>query len=474
MKDPELLRRYQQYAANFTVSNNDVMLWMDVGLGKTIVTLTALSYLFDTFTIRGALIVSTIKIIESVWDQEISEWSHVKHLTHSLIRSYKSSKKEKDVEKLEALSTPADIYLINYEQLPWLEKVLQTEYLDRKLPLPFDVVVFDEISKMKTSTSKRVKSFMDLHPHFTRHIGLTGTPASNGYIDLHGQYLVLDGGVRLGPNVTSYRDRYFIQNPYSRKYQPRRGASAAIRAQIADITLEMSREDYLELPPVQDVDYTVHLPEAVMQKYKEFEDEFFIELDTGKVEAFNSSSKSAKCRQLANGAVYTTDEMGNKTGEWAEFHQEKLDVLEEIISSLDGRSLLLCYEFIHDKERIAKRFPKTVFFDSGSNTSKVVNEWNAGRIKILAGHPLSMGHGLNLQFGGHHICWFGMTWNLEHYEQAIGRLDRPGQKETVFNHRIMAKDTIEKRVGMALSQKDATQAQLRLAIKDYRDSKRRN
>jgi SNF2 family DNA or RNA helicase len=472
LKSESDLYKYQRTAVQHILGLNGSMLWMDIGLGKTVVSLTAISNLLDSFKIRGALVVSTVKIVEAVWQQEVEEWEHTRHLRCSLVRGTPS-------ERMTALMDKAkDIYLINYEQLMWLQKTLQEHWIDKERLLPFDLIVFDEVSKMKNSTSKRAKAFKKMLPHFPYRIGLTGTPAANGYQDLHGQYLVVDGGVRLGPNISTFRDRWFIQNPYSYKYQPRTGAPKEIRKRIADITLEMNKADYLELPPFQDIDYNISLPPEVMQKYVKFEKEYFVSIGSDEVEAFNAAAKSTKCRQLANGAVYVTDaDTGKRTGEWSHFHDEKLDTLAEIIESLNGKPLLVCYQFIHDRERLQKCFPKAVFMDGKSDTADIVNRWNKGKIQLLMGHPKSMGHGLNLQYGGHHIAWFGLTWSGEEYWQAIGRLFRTGQKNTVMNHRIIAKGTIEHLVmSPVLKDKNATQEKMRYAVKVYRDQmiERRN
>lgn len=367
-------------------------------------------------------------------------------------------------ERREALLKPAEIYLINYEGIQWLEKILESLFPKN---LPFDIVVFDEISKMKHTTSKRSRAFYKILPHMRYRVGLTGTPASNGIIDLHGQYMVIDGGARLGPNITSYRERYFTYNPYSRKYRPMRGATSSIISKISDITIEMASEDYLQLPPLVDIDIKLKLSEPILKQYREFEKDFFTEINGDDLEVFSAGAKTAKCRQLANGAVYT-----NQPGEqraWTVFHDEKLDMLEELVNELNGKPLLVCYQFIHDKIRIKERFPDAVFIDN-DNVAPIIERWTKGKTRILVGHPMSMGHGLNLQYGGNHICWFGLTYNLEHYTQAIGRLLRNGQKHhTVFNHRLLAEGTVEDWLAKVISSKDITQDGIRRAVKAYQD-----
>lgn len=470
MRQATDLHEYQVQAINFVLQRPASMLWLDIGLGKTIVALTAVTHWLDTFKIRGCLVLGTVKIIETVWEQEVEEWSHTYWPKVSLIRGTPKQRRE-------AIRTRADIYLINYDQVQWLVNELEKSYLNGDKPLPFDAVIYDEVSKMKNATTKRGKAWRKILPHMKRRIGLTGTPASNGYKDLHGQYFALDGGKRLGINKTSYFDRWFITNPYSRKVTPRRGAPEAIRHEIADITLEMNRKDYLTLPDAIPHDVKITLTEDVMKQYKEFENDFFLEWDGNELEAFSAGSKSIKCRQLANGAVYVMEEDKPETRHWVHFHDEKLDVLEELYEELkvSGKNLLVCYQFKHDAERIKKRFPKAVSLTDAPNASEVVNRWNTGQISLLLGHPASMGHGINLQKGGHHIAWFGVPWDLELYEQANGRLDRQGLTFPVFIHRIIARGTVEERIARELGVKGATQDSLRAAIKQYRNDKiRRN
>jgi len=439
-------------------------------LGKTIISLTAIERLLDQYKIGAALVLAPKKVVEAVWAQEALKWDHTKRLKFSVVIGTPR-------QRLQALMTPADIYLTNYEQIQWLlgkkatkrvaetKGVLNEHWLNRGLRLPFDMVVFDEVSKLKTSTSKRAKAFAKVLPHCTYRVGLTGTPASNGLIDLQGQFLMVDGGHRLGPNITSFRNRWFLQDAYAHKWIPRRGAMVEIQRLISDITLEMKSEDYLQLPPQVDQDIKIDLPPEVYKQYKKFEKDFFLSLDGGgEVEAFNAGAKSIKCRQLANGAVYVDEDRTR----WDLFHNAKIEAVQEILGDLDGKPLLVCYQFKHDKERLLKQFPDAVALDT-KNTAEKVEAWNRGEIRMMIGHPGSMGHGLNLQYGGNHILWFGLPWSLEHYLQAIGRLLRNGQKgETVINHRIIAKGTVEEAIVMALEMKGATQDSLREAVKQYR------
>lgn len=468
IKNKEIFLPFQRRATNYIVERNNSMCWIDMALGKTIIALTASDFLLDTLQCRGVLVISTVKIVEGVWPAEVEEWEHTRWMRTSLVRGTPK-------QRLDALLAPAEIYLTNYEQITWLTRVLKKHWIGRGLKLPFDIVIFDEVSKMKDATSHRTSNFMDILTHFKYRIGLTGTPATNGYIDLHGQYLVLDGGVRLGPSKSNYRKNYFIHNEYTRKYNLRRNAAAEIRARVSDITLQLSGKERMQLPPVRDTTIKLSLPDKLQKIYDKFMDDFFIQVNGRDVESLDSSARSMKCRQLANGAVFTTDE-GRRTDVWEEFHTEKLDALSELIDTLGGEPLLLYYNFRHDKERIAKRFPETVFLDSKSNVAEVIKLWSAGRIKILSGHYLSMAHGLNLQHGGHHLCHFGVPWDLEWYMQALARLARPGQKHhTVFNHRIVMRGTIETDVILdVLAMKGATQDDLRLKMEQLQNARIRN
>jgi SNF2 family DNA or RNA helicase len=454
---------------------------MGIGLGKTITALTAVERLLDQFKISGVLVMAPKKVIETVWEQEGKKWEHIQRLRFSEVTGTPK-------QRLKALEIQADVYLINYEQIEWLigryvnksyvtrkgvkkthsvfsKGVVFTHWLDLGKRLPFDMVIYDEISRLKASTSKRARAFTKVLPLFNYRVGLTGTPSANGLIDLHGQFLMVDGGHRLGPNITGYRTRWFMQNAYSMRWIPRRGAKESIAKEIADITLEMKTSDYIQLPPLIDQDIHIDLPKELKDQYKKFETEFFLELDSGgEVEAFNAGAKSMKCRQLANGAVY----VGEAGGPWEEFHSAKLDAVSDIVKDLEGKPLLVCYQFIHDKERLMARFPDAVALDQKDTIGKVLS-WNNGDIKMLIGHPGSMGHGLNLQYGGSHVLWFGLPWSLELYMQAIGRLLRNGQQgHAVINHRIITDGTIELAVLAALKYKDASQEDLRAAVKQYR------
>ena len=477
------LYKYQAQAVDHMIDNNGSMLWLDIGLGKTIVSLTAIEHLLDSYKITSALVLAPLKVVEAVWEQEAQKWEHTRRLKFSAVIGTPA-------QRIAALMQRADIYLINYENIDWLvgryinEKYIGRDgtaktrsvfspgflfkhWIDKEKRPPFDMVVFDEVSRMKTATSKRVRAFGKVLPHFTYRSGLTGTPASNGLQDLHGQYLMIDGGVRLGPNITSFRNRWLMQDAYSMKWVTRRGASEEVKNLISDITIEMKASDYLELPPLVNQDIKITMPDKVMEDYKKFEKAFFLAMDEGEVEAFNAGAKSVKCRQLASGSVY----VGEDSNEWVAFHDEKIEAVAELLDDLGDKPLFLLYQFRHEVERLLKRFPYAVCLDR-TDTAGKVESWNRGEIKLLIAHPMSSSHGLNLQYGGNHVLWFGLPWSLELYDQAIGRLARNGQKgEVVVNHRLIAANTIEVGITEALATKGKTQEDLRAAVKAYREAK---
>jgi SNF2 family DNA or RNA helicase len=455
MKAKDLLHRYQVRGVQHIKNNLACALWMDIGTGKTITSLTAIEDLMDAGEIYGALVVAPLRICQSVWMQEAKEWRHTTRLTFSLIHG-------KPQDRIAALRRKAFIYLVNYENLPWLSDKLVEKYLSRGKHLPFNMVIFDEVSKMSNSTSKRVKAFLRLLPYTMRRTGLTGTPATNGLTKLHGQYLTLDGGVRLGRYKTHFESRYFESDYMGYKLVPKPGAEEEIKNAIKDITYTVDAKDYLELPEKTVVDIPIELPDEARSTYDEMEEEFFTEIAGEEIEAFNAAAKSTKCLQICNGAVYT-----DKTGSFTEVHDSKLEALGDIIEEMAGRPLLVCYSFRSDAERIKRRF-KFAMDVREKPADEIVSAWNQGEIPLLIGHPASMGHGLNLQYGGHHIVWFGLPWDLELYDQAIGRLDRQGQKYPVFIHRLLAEDTMEDKVVKGvLAHKGNIQKALREAVKQY-------
>lgn len=448
------LHGYQRRSIDLIKSKSASSIWLGVGCGKSITALTAIEELMDECYVYGTLVVATKRICEAVWKQEAKSWYHTEHLTFSsIIGSPKA--------RMNALFKRSDIYLINYENLPWLVDKLKQHWLSKGKHLPFNMVVFDEISKMSNSKSIRTKQFCKILPYTTIRVGLTGTPATNGLVKLHGQYLVLDAGERLGVRKSEFESKYFESDYMGYKLTPRPGAEEHMRAKIQDMTYTVAAKDYLELPAMTIQDVVVPWNAKARKQYDEMETEFYTKLDDGDIEAFNQAAKSMKLLQMANGFVYT-DELQTTS----HIHNEKLDALEELVEELNGLPLLVCYSFKADAVRIKERFPNSVNVKDDS-ADVIVDKWNKGEIEMLIGHPASMGHGLNLQHGGHHLAWMGLTWDLEYYEQAIGRLNRQGQKMPVFVHRIIMDDSIDQVVIEALGNKGNVQEALKNAVKHH-------
>ena len=463
MLTPDLLHDYQKRAVNFQCSSPTTMLWLDMGLGKTPITLTSIAHLLACSFLRGVVIVAPIRVIRLVWRQEAMKWSHTKHLTFSMLTGTKD-------QRTRALLRPANIYLINYENLGWLAETLQTYFISKQRPLPFDGVVWDEISKCKNSTTARVKATRKILPHFKWATGLTGTPASNGYQDLHGQYLVVDRGQRLGTSKTAFRSRFYRKvGPH--KELPYEGAENEIKQLIGDITLEMSAEDYNKLPDLVVNDINIEMPENLRTMYDRMEREFFILLDSGKeVEMFNQAALTNKCLQFANGAMYPVAGMPL----WEPIHDLKLDALEEIIDEAQGQQVLCSYGYRSDAERIMKKFAhlRPINLTECKSESALVGamaRWTSGDCPLMIGHPASMGHGIDgLQKAGHTVVWYGLNWSLDLYDQMNARIRRQGQGAPVICHRILMLDTLDQAQALALTEKASTQAGLRNAVKQYR------
>ena len=463
MLTPNLLHDYQKRAVNHQCTRPHSMLWLDMGLGKTIVTLTSTAHLVGTGFLRGVVIVAPIRVIRLVWRQEAAKWEHTKHLRFSMMTGTRD-------QRTRALLRPADIWLINYENLGWMAEVLDTYFVSKDKPMPFNGVVWDEISKMKNSTTNRVKAVRKVLPAFDWTTGLTGTPASNGYKDLHGQFLVVDKGQRLGVSKTAFKTRFYKKaGPY--KEVPYPDTEETIKNLIGDITLEMSAEDYNKLPDLIVNNVEVEMPDEVRSKYEQMEREFFTVLDSGKeLEVFNSAALTNKCLQFSNGAVYPVAGMPL----WEPVHDAKLDALEEIIDEAQGSPVLCAYAYRSDAERIMQRFKSldpinlTECKSEGSLTAAMAR-WKSGQCALMIGHPASMGHGIDgLQHAGRTLVWFGLNWSLDLYEQFNARVRRQGQGASVVCHHIMCRDTLDQAQAIALNDKATTQAGLRAAVKQYR------
>jgi SNF2 family DNA or RNA helicase len=467
MLTPNLLHGYQKNAVNFQCTNPHTMIWMDLGLGKTATTLTSIAHLLATGFLKGVIIVAPIRVIRLVWRQEAVKWAHTKHLRFSMVTGTRD-------QRTRALLREADIYLINYENLKWMAETLDTYFVSKGKPLPFSGIVWDEISKMKNSATDRVKAVRRVLDHFQWTTGLTGTPASNGYKDLHGQYLVVDKGQRLGTSKTAFRTRFYKKaGPF--KEVPYDDTEETIKNLIGDITLEMSAADYNPLPDLIVNNIEVEMPDDLRAQYEQMEREFFTVLDSGKeIEVFNSAALTNKCLQFSNGAVYPIAGMQL----WEPVHDLKLDALEDIIDEAQGAPVLCAYAYRSDAERIMERFKalrpiNLTECKSEGALVEAMRRWTTGDCQLMIGHPASMGHGIDgLQKTGRIIVWYGLNWSLDLYDQMNARLRRQGQGAPVICHRIMTTDTLDQAQAIALDEKATTQQSLRTAVKRYRESKR--
>ena len=437
------LHEYQKYGVDFIINNPISALMLECGLGKTITTLTAVSDLmYDYFEISKALIIAPLRVALTVWKQECDKWEQLKYLRCSIAVGSVS-------ERQKAMQSDADVYIINRENVEWLVK---------NYPFDFDMVVIDELSSFKSHQSKRFRALRKVRPKFDRIVGLTGTPAPNGLMDLWAEINLLDMGERLGRYITRYRDEYFKPDKrngaivYS--YKPLPDAEERIYGKISDICVSMKAADYLEMPERVDNIVEVGMSDKETAMYKRLEKEMLLPFADGDIDAVNAASLSNKLLQLANGAVY------DENGKVKKIHSRKLDALEGLIEAANGKSVLVYYSYKHDRDRISERFDVSEIKDD-----KNISEWNAGKIQLAIAHPASCGHGLNLQSGGSTIIWFGLTWSLELYQQANARLYRQGQKNTVVIHHIITKGTVDEKVMTALKNKDIGQVSLMEAIK---------
>ena len=435
---------YQKYAIDYIKTHPVTALFLDMGLGKTVTTLTAIrDLMYDTFEIQRVLVVAPLRVARDTWPEEIRKWDHLKELTCSVVVGNM-------VERWRALQKEADIYIVNRENLAWL---YQNSRLD------FDMVVLDELSSFKNAQSKRFKAMKAMRPKVKRIVGLTGTPSGNGLMDLWAEFRLLDMGERLGKYISQYRSLYF--KPDKRNgmvvfsYKPLPGAEEVIYHQIADITVSMKANDYLEMPKLVSVAKEVTLSEKEKKRYDELKKSLVLELPGGEVTAANAASLTMKLSQMANGAIYTDDK------NVVSIHDRKLDALEDLVESANGQPVLVAYWFKHDKDRIQKRMEARELKESQDFA-----DWNARKIPVALIHPASAGHGLNLQQGGSILIWFGLTWSLELYQQTNARLWRQGQQSrTVIIQHIVAKGTIDERILKVLEHKDGTQAALIDAVK---------
>ena len=438
---------YQQYAIDFIKSHEEAAVLLDMGLGKTVITLTAVADLmFDSFSVSRVLVIAPLRVARDQWKAEKEKWDHLKALRISVAVGT-------EVERRMALTRDADIYVINRENVQWLVEKSGVKW-------KWDMLVVDELSSFKNPQSKRFKALMKVRGKIKRVVGLTGTPASNGLMDLFAEYRLLDKGQRLGRFITRYREEFFQPDKtnglvvYS--YKPRPFAEEEIYRRIEDITISMKSVDFLEMPEkvVNEVD--VHMSESEKKKYDELKKDLVVE----EITAANAASLCNKLSQMANGAVYTDD------GRTKVFHSRKLDALEDMIEAANGKPVMVVYWFKSDLKRIEERLEEKGITFERLNDSESIDRWNRGEIPVLLLSPASAAHGLNLQSGGSHIIWFGLTWSLELYQQTNGRLWRQGQKSrTVVISHIITKGTIDERILRVLQGKDATQEELIAAVK---------
>ena len=436
---------YQEYAIRYIETHPISALLIDMGLGKTSITLTAIrNLLFDSFEVCKGLVIAPLRVAKNTWTDEIKKWEHLSTLTYSLIVGNEN-------ERLSALNEKADIYIINRENVDWL--VNKSGY-----KFDFDMVVIDELSSFKNHQSKRFKSLMKVRPFVKRIVGLTGTPSSNGLMDLFAEFKILDMGKRLGYFIGQYRNTYFkpdkMNGPIVYSYKPLPNAENAIYEKISDITVSMKANEYLKMPELLTSNYVVELSHSEKNQYDEMKKSLVLEITDGEITASNAASLSNKLCQLSNGAIYDDEQ------NIVEIHDRKLEALEDIIESMNGKPLLIAYWYRHDLERIKSRFSVREI-----KTSEDISDWNDGKIPVALIHPASAGHGLNLQSGGSTLVWFGLTWSLELYQQTNARLYRQGQKNTVVIQHIIAKGTIDEQILKALKKKNKTQSDLIDAVK---------
>ncbi len=438
---------YQKYAVEYIESHPVCAVFLDMGLGKTSITLTAVNDLiYDSFEVRKVLVIAPLRVARFTWPAEIRKWDHLKNLRYSAAVGTESERKS-------ALRKDADIYIINRENVQWLIE-------ESGLPFDYDMVVIDELSSFKNNRAKRFRALMKVRPKIHRIVGLTGTPAGNGLMDLWAQFRLLDMGERLGRFITRYREAYFTPDRrngmvvYS--YKPLPFAENMIYEKISDITISMKASDHLKMPDLISAEYRVELDETEMKKYRGF----LKNMAEGGITAANAGALTNKLSQMANGAVYDDD------GETVHIHDRKLDALEDIVEAANGKPLLVAYWFKHDYAGIARRLDKIKCKYRKLDSEESINAWNAGEVEVGLIHPASAGHGLNLQEGGNTIVWFGLTWSLELYQQTNARLWRQGQSEkTVVVQHIIAEDTVDEKILKALKSKNTTQEALIEAVK---------
>lgn len=451
------LHVYQLRMIKWMLTNDKCALWAGVGLGKTVTTLTAISELRKDKSITKTLVIAPLRVAKYVWSQEIAKWDHLKHLKCTVLHGTANKRKE-------LLLDDAPIHVINKELVQWLV----TEMASNK-KWSYDCVVLDESSAFKNPQSKRLKHLKMANHKIKRMIQLTGTPASNGLLDIWSQMFLLDNGERLGRTFSSYKNTYFDSDYMGYNWTLKEGSKEDIYLKIADKCLTMNKEDYLELPKCTKNVISLTMEGDFLKQYKELEKEFCLVLQDEAITAQQSAVLSNKLLQFCGGAVYSDGQMEDgvflqnttDTKNWITLSTAKIDALKDIIEEASGEPFLVAYNYKHELSRLMDAFPK----GRTIKTEKDINDWNNGNVPLMFVHPASAGHGLNLQYGGHNLVWFGLTWDLESYDQLNGRLDRQGQTKPVFIHHLVFRDSIEDAVMERLENKHITQTDLLNAMK---------
>ena len=441
---------YQERMIRAVIEKPRIGLFLDMGLGKTVIALTAVRHLlYESFEAGRVLVIAPKRVAEDTWTRESEKWDHLKDLRIAKVMGSPAQREA-------ALHENADVYVMGRDTMVWL-----VDYCARRKRWPFDMIVIDELSGFKNPQSKRFRAIRRILPRVNRIVGLTGTPSPNGLMDLWAELYILDRGERLGPTLGSYRDKYFkpgARNGYVvYKWEPVKGAREEIETRISDICVSMSAKDYLQLPKRIDNVISIRLSDQEMQKYREMEQDQLLQLDDSTIAAFSAAAAMNKLLQIANGRAY------DDSGRAVRIHDRKLDALEEIAENTDC-PILVFYSFRHDLDAIQEKFPEARILEG----QKGIADWNDGRIRMLLVHPASAGYGLNLQDGGHVIVWYGLTWSLELYQQANARLYRQGQTKPVIVHHLIAEGTVDEDVMKALQRKDTSQAALLEALKERR------
>lgn len=441
---------YQKYCIDRMIADPVLGLFLDMGLGKTVITLTAINDLrYNRFAVGKVLVIAPKKVAEDTWTREAGKWDHLKLLrVIPVLGNIKS--------RIRALNAPGDIWVLSRDNVAWLVDYYKNDW-------PFDMVVIDELSSFKSNQAKRFRKLRSIRNHIQRIVGLTGTPTPNGLEDLWAQIYLLDQGERLGRTITSYRDNYFTPGARNGnvvyEYRPRTWAESEINLRIRDICISMKAEDYLELPERIDNVRHVKLPKQAQKQYQELERDMIASIDGEQIDVASAAALGNKLLQLCNGAVYDAD------GIYHEVHDEKIQALKEILEANQGKGILVFYSYKHDRERIRKGLSKMNLRIGELKNPDSITAWNSGQMDVLLAHPASAAYGLNLQAGGHVIVWFGLNWSLELYQQANARLYRQGQKENVIIHHLVTAGGYDENVMDALEQKEVTQDSFLEALK---------